>query len=724
VICAHSRNLLGDRHDLVAHVRAVGDLAASFAATFTVADPAYYLGLWHDLGKFHPDFQAYLLRCEAQPTARGSGPDHKAAGASLAARHLGPLALAIQGHHGGLHAPDEFKAWLAQLAAAPAVREALDRARQAIPELEPATPVSIPSHVDRDRFATELYLRLLFSALVDADYLDTERHFRANTAAERGTQPPLTALWDRFAADQQRLTGQRTDAVGQARHAIYQACLDAAERPPGLFRLTVPTGGGKTRSAMAFALRHAHCHGHQRVIVAVPFITITEQTAQVYRDIFGAGTDANPVVLEHHSGALAADPRGDDFHAQQVWARLAAENWDAPIVVTTTVQLFESLFGRATSSSRKVHRLARSVIILDEAQALPAHLLTPILDALRELCTHYGTTVVLSTATQPAFEVIKPFADLSPREIVPEPGYFFDALRRVDYQWRTDTPLTWAEVADLLRGEPRALVVVNTKKDALALLDALHDPDALHLSTLLCGAHRRRVIEEIRRRLAAGEPCRLVSTQVVEAGVDLDFPLVLRALGPLDGIIQAAGRCNREGRLARGRVVVFRPAEGGSPPGAYRTATGVTAGLLGGGSLDPDDPATPRAYFRRLYQTLDPDAERIQSLREEMNYPEVARRFRMIQDDTTSVVVAYGPPERQRAVADLLGRLRTGVPDARALLRELQPYLVSVRTREAARYQQHGLIGPITPGLGEWLGTYDTVRGLVTTDPDPEVLVI
>ncbi len=729
MICAHSRNLLGERHDLVEHLRAVAKLAGKFGAAFAAEDPGYWLGLWHDLGKFHPAFQDYLAACEANPKARGHGPDHKAAGALLALEWAQPLALLLQGHHGGLHSPTEFMAWLRPLREAAATREALARARAAVDGLEPAARLALPGHVERDYVAAELYLRLLFSALVDADYLDTERHFQAEKAARRAGGNTLTAAhWERFAADQAARFPPRDDAVGAAREAIYQACLAAAERPPGLFRLTVPTGGGKTRSAMAFALRHALRHGQQRVIVAVPYITITEQTAQVYREIFAEGEAAEPVVLEHHSGALSDDAGGDDFHAQQVWARLAAENWDAPIVVTTTVQLFESLFGHRTTSSRKVHRLARSVIVLDEAQTLPADLLEPILDALRELCTHYGTTVVLSTATQPAFEVIGPFRALDATEIVPEPGRFFATLKRVEYEWRTDPSLEWPAVAALLRAEAQALAVVNTKADALALLEALDDPEALHLSTLLCGAHRRAVIAEVRRRLQAGEPCRLVATQVVEAGVDFDFPLVLRALGPLDGIIQAAGRCNREGRLReKGRVIVFRPATGGLPAGDYRIATGITREMLGGGPLDLDAPETPRAYFARLYGTRKADPHGIQRLRSELLFPEVARAFRMIADDTRSVVVPYGTEEEQERVSALVARLRQRDPteaSGRAVLRELQPYLVSVWARAAERYEREGFIAPIAPGIGEWQGAYDAVRGLVVADRPADTLVV
>lgn len=719
---AHSRNPHGHRQMLVTHLRNVADLAADFAAAFGASEPARYLGLWHDLGKFNLEFQKYLLACEANPATRGHGPDHKAAGAQLARQHLGLVALLVQAHHGGLQTPTDFKTWLARKATDSAVAESLERARREIADLEPGSPIPLPNYTQPQ--AGELFLRLLFSALVDADHLDTERHFQTTKAAQRGTDVTLAELWERFERSQQQLSGQNSDTVNQARHAIYQACLAAAAHPPGLFRLTVPTGGGKTRSAMAFALRHALCHGQRRVIVAVPFISITEQTADVYREIFYAEGDARPVVLEHHS-AVAGRADEDDFHPQQVWARLAAENWDAPIIVTTTVQLLESLFSNQTSACRKLHRLARSVIILDEAQALPPHLLDPILDVLRQLCEYYGTTVVLSTATQPAFEAIQVFSELPATEIVPNADYYFSVLKRVNYEWRTQPALTWAQVAAMMREGAQALAVVNTKKDAIALLDALGDPTALHLSTLLCGAHRRKVIAEVKQKLTRGEACRLVSTQVIEAGVDLDFPLVLRALGPLDGIIQAAGRCNREGRLGCGRVIVFQPAEGGLPTGVYHTASGITGALLGGGSLDLDDPAVPRQYFQRLFETVETDREHIQKLREALNYPEVAKRFRMIDDDTESLVITnYGSEEERQAVRNWLDRLRQGAPNARALLRRLQPYIVSVRRRQVERYRQLGLIADVLPGLGEWLGAYDPVRGLVGEGPDVELLVV
>lgn len=289
--------------------------------------------------------------------------------------------------------------------------------------------------------------------------------------------------------------------------------------------------------------------------------------------------------------------------------------------------------------------------------------------------------------------------------------------------------MTWGEIAEIMRAEGQALAIVNTKKDALALLTALGDRDALHLSTSLCGAHRRKVIDTVTNRLASGASCRLVSTQVVEAGVDIDFPLVLRALGPLDSIIQAAGRCNREGRLSRGRVIVFRPADGGLPPGPYATGTGVTETLLTRAKLaisvlNPDDPGAARAYFERLFGLVGADAHGIQVLRQALNYPEVARNFRMIDDDTVSVAVAYGNPDERARVQRNLNTLREKSRSARLTLRALQPYMVSIRRHEADRLIRIGLIDPVMEGVGEWMGQYDPVRGLLAQGPDPDVLII
>lgn len=583
-----------DWHLLAAHLRSVAENARAFAEPFGAGDLAYAIGLLHDVGKYNPAFQAYLRAC-ATNSGPPRGPDHKAAGAQLAVqRGFDILSLLIQGHHGGLHSPGDLRQWLLKQQRNPALADAIACAEQDTPELREIVRPTLPPYIQSE-LSAELFVRMLFSTLVDADYLDTEQHFTNWKTAKRGSDRTIPDLLARFEAQLPAPATACTEIVRAARDAMYDACVVAAEQPPGFFRLTIPTGGGKTRSGMAFALRHAVRYGKQRVIVAVPFISITQQTAKVYRDIFGDDDDAHPTVLEHHSATVGGDTDEPGYRPPDTWQRLAAENWDAPIVVTTTVQLFDSLFANTTGQCRKLHRLAGSVLILDEAQALPPMLLKPILDVLGQLVQQYGTTVVISTATQPAFEAIEEFRKIGAREIVPDAARYFATLTRVSYEWRTDRPYALAEVADWLRDAPQALAVMNTKQDALDLLQALNDPDALHLSTLLCGRHRERVIAEVTRRLKVGAECRLVATQVIEAGVDLDFPLVLRALGPLDSIIQAAGRCNRGGLLERGRVIVFRAEGEHGPRGTYKTATGETQALVtrDGDDLDPNDPPSP-----------------------------------------------------------------------------------------------------------------------------------
>jgi CRISPR-associated endonuclease/helicase Cas3 len=718
---AHSANPAGRTHDLERHLRDVARRSAAFAEKFGAAALAHWAGLWHDLGKFAPEFQEYL----ADPSAP-RGPDHSSAGAVLAGRHWDGLAFLVGGHHAGLPSFADLKKRVADKQGSPLVRQALEIAGAALPDL--VAPGRLAEHLPdwvlprhrqdvqclRNR---ELFLRMLFSTLVDADFLDTEAHFQPDRAAGRAGAPTLEELWRRFQADQIRLSGQGAGVLHEARQAIYRACLEAAGLPPGLFRLTVPTGGGKTRSGMAFALRHALCHGLDRVIVAIPYTSIIEQTADVYRAIFG-----DEAVVEHHSAAADRDDQDSPVTARQQWARLASENWDAPVVVTTTVQLFESLFGRRPTRCRKLHNLARAVLILDEVQTLPPHLLDPVLDVLGQLVGHYRLTAVLCTATQPALTAhryLKGLRDV--REIVPQPEQHFQALRRVTYELPGGEGWTWGRVAQEMRAGPQALAVVNTKKDALALLDALGDgPDVLHLSTLMCGAHRAETLKRVRDLLAAGQPCKLTATQVVEAGVDIDFPLVLRAVGPMDRIVQAAGRCNREGRLAAGRVVVFDPAEGSAPMGAYRTGLDIARAMLAQGH-DLHDPETYERYFRLLFQAVELDREGIQGLREALDYPEVARRFRLIDDDGAPAVVR--PPGHEAAVDRLLSAVRTAADTPRWALRRLQRYVVNLHSRQVAAYEARGLLRAVAPGLWEWQGGYDRVRGLTDTALDPDLLV-
>jgi CRISPR-associated endonuclease/helicase Cas3 len=675
------------------------------------------------LGKFNPAFQEYLkAQTEGRPTSKVP---HAIWGGLLAYRILRQsrlpweeVVLPIAGHHAGLKDPGYLLGQLEEKAQTTEGKSLLFLFREAARSL----PQSKINHVTRSDTRRELFIRMLFSAMVDADYLDTERHFKPKHTSLRSPMMNLQSLWEEFERRQgaflQALRDRKETLVNRVRREVYENCLRAAEGPQGVYRLTVPTGGGKTRSGLAFALRHAHQHELERVVVAIPYTSIIQQTANVYRELLGEAS-----VVEHHSNL----PWREDNELDQISLRLrlASENWDAPLVVTTTVQLFESLLNDQPSRCRKLHNLARSVILLDEVQTLPVELLKPTLDVLRTLVEEYGVTVVLSTATQPALAGESPylegFPELEVREIVPKPKRLFQALDRVEYELRP-APMAWEALAEELCSLPQVMVVLNTRRDAIKLVEFLEGKAeaVYHLSTLLCGAHRRRVLEEIRNRLHEGLTVHLVSTQVVEAGVDLDFPIVYRAIGPLDRIAQAAGRCNREGKLPRGKVILFETPEGHAPMGPYRKGIEKARSLLhqyGDQALKDSEIYT--LYFHRLYQDVELDESNIQERRRSLDYPTVAERYRFIKEDTTPVIVPYGE------ALNLLSEWERFGP-SRMLWRRLQSYVVNLYSREADRLLQEGWVREVGWGLYAWGGGYDERKGLYHLSPvhDPCDLVV
>jgi len=562
-----------DWEPLIDHLRRVAEGdgnglvgATGFGAPFGGQQWAQLLGWWHDVGKYSDAFQRYLSASgggtnEAHTAEVKGRVDHSTAGAQHAAR-LGPLgrllAYCIAGHHAGL--PDN-EAGAAALSMR--LKKQIEPYGDAPDELL-AKPLPPPPalHLDGDRrrgaFAVGFFTRMVFSCLVDADFLATEHFMNPERASKRSrartTPADLLSRLDAHLEEKQRSSPDTP--VNHNRQQVLLACREKARLASGLFSLNVPTGGGKTLSSLAFALTHAHKHGLGRVVYAIPFTSIIEQTADVFRDALG---DVGGEVLEHHSNLEPEDP-----NRQSERSRLAAENFDAPLVVTTNVQLFESLFSSRTSRCRKLHRLAKSVIVLDEAQTLPPDLLAPTLAALNELVRNYGATVVLCTATQPAIEKREgfPIGLEGVTQIVDDPHALHDSLRRtrVELVGR----LTDEQVAEGLSIEKQVLCVVNSRRHAADLIKLLDDPDTLHLSASMCAEHRAAVLRLIRWKLRRALPCRLISTQVIEAGVDVDFPSVYRAAAGLDSVAQAAGRCNREGlledvagQLRLGRVVVF-----------------------------------------------------------------------------------------------------------------------------------------------------------------------
>jgi len=740
VVWAHSVNDRGERHELADHARATAALGRRFGESFGAAELCGALGLLHDAGKAAAAWQRRLLTVEG--TGRRVGLPHKQLGTCLLQERAGPAAMCVLGHHGGL---DDRAAWctVADHGLDADAMEARQAFLDAVPEAAAllAEPEALlPTLWRRDRAVLEIGLRLSFSALVDADHLDTAAHFRGDRAWEVREQANMAGLLGRFElARAEMLADRPVSPVDGVRAEVYEAAVVAAAGPPGIYRLPAPTGAGKTMAAAAFGLRHAALHAKSRVIVAVPYITITEQNAAVYRALLGA--DA---VLEHHS---AVD-------SEQRYARLGAENWDAPFVVTTTVQLFDSLFGRKPARSRKVHRLANAVVVLDEVQALPASLLLPILDGLRVLAKHFGTTVLLASATQPAFQRLSVWRPLQERihEVIPDPADLYQRLRRVRYEWRFGPPQPeLAQVAGEVAAHDQALVVVSTVAAARRMFRLLREHASgvvRHLSARMCPAHRQAVLTEVRGLLAAGDPVRLVSTQLIEAGVDVDFPVVFRAVAPADSLQQAAGRANREGRQpGPGLVVVFDAADAPVPP-FYRTAVAQTRLHFGPGKADPDDRAALERYYTGLYNALNLErakrgttiqANRIGRDRRDkgLNFESVADgplldrggakpvrdrtlAFRMLDDDAVPVAVSsYGTPG---LVDRLLTELRATDGARRETFRAPQPYVVSLPRHIAERDDVQALLRPVVGDLWQWVGDYDDAVGIDDGDTASETI--
>jgi len=558
------------------------------------------LGLWHDLGKYSTDFQNYLRSAnglDVHQSETVGRVDHSSAGAQHASR-IGnstilvsnALAYCIAGHHAGLAnavaggssrpLSERLTKSIPSISAAP-----LELLQIPLPQLPPQIEAGLKAawgkattaNQQETGFTWAFFVRMLFSSLVDADFLATEEFMSPEATQDRPVYKcGFSEMLECVDAKLRTLSENRTGTIHEIRQEIVAACNHAADQKPGLFSLTVPTGGGKTTSGLSFALRHIAANPanrFERIIVAIPFTSIIEQTARVFRDLFEPlGED---VVLETHSNL--------DLKNETDRSRLASQNFDSPIVVTTNVQLFESLFANRTSKCRKLHNIARSVIILDEAQTLPVEFLKPTLLAIRELVQHYGCSVVLCTATQPAINRSPdfPIGLENVTEIIPTAANLYNRMRRVrvTHMGSTDLPT----LVSKLSKEPQFLCIQNTRPDARETYRLLRDGNEakglFHLSTFMCPEHRQAVFKEIRQRLDQGKRCQVVSTQLIEAGVDVDFPVVYRAIAGLDSIAQAAGRCNREGKRESGDVYVFSLPKL-PPPGFLRATAQTTQSLL------------------------------------------------------------------------------------------------------------------------------------------------
>lgn len=716
-----------DWHKLKEHLTETAKKTRTFAENFDSGDWADLAGAWHDLGKYSEEFQN-MIRSEngqnAHIEAKTKRVIHSSGGALYARQKYGankglPLAFVIAGHHGGLSDKEVLKSRLdAQTAL-------LDKALAAeIPEeilsvknlAPPAFLINKRTPEDKSR-SQEFWIRMLYSALVDADFLSTEEFYdqqdnglKVKTRSAGNDLSELKAEFDKYMTDKS-LSCDDTEVNG-IRADVLKSCRKKAMSPQGVFSLTAPTGSGKTLAAMAFALEHAIKHDLERIIVVIPFTSVIEQNAKVYREAFGRLGEDN--LVEHHA---SIDPEKEDYRN-----RLACENWDARVIVTTSVQFFESLLANRSSRCRKLHSIPKSIVIFDEVQSLPIGHLIPILNLLKELTNNYKVSIVLSTATQPALGQrptamgmkFPGFEQIT--EIVPNPKKTFEILKRAEIVWpeKTDESCSWEDLAKKIQKHEKVLAIVHRRDDARTLTRLLPE-NTFHLSRLMCAAHRLQVLEEIRNALKEGsiEIVRVVSTQLVEAGVDLDFPVVYRAFGGMDAVAQAAGRCNREGILSeKGKVHIFVPPTRpprGTPTAAYDVAETM---LIAKPDIDPLSPDIFESYFRQLYLTKELDAQGIQRDRAAFKFKTVAENFNMIEDDgSEAVVVPFGDSDKR------LDDLRKKGP-GRERLRSLQPFVVNLYPNEIRLLEDAGAFDPtIKDTVKVILPThaylYDKVLGLV-----------
>ena len=677
------------------HLHGTAALCAQFAAAFGAESAGAYTGLLHDIGKYSVAFQ-----CRLQG---GSKVDHSTAGAQVAYHQGQPCsAFAVAGHHSGL--PDggtntdtgQDSTFCGRMKK-PVEPYAAWQQEIQLPPPPPMPPL-------KSGYEAAFYTRMLYSCLVDADYLDTEK-FMADAPPPRGAHDTIDALLQKLNAYIAPWWDPKTP-LNARRCEILRACLDAgAAGQRGLYTLTVPTGGGKTVASLAFALSLAAKQKMDRIIYVIPYTSIIDQNAAVFADILGEEN-----VLEHHSGAEYA--AGENADAADYRKALAAENWDVPVVVTTSVQFFESLYGSRASRCRKLHNIANSVIIFDEAQNLPLPYLRPCVAAIAELVRHYRAAAVLCTATQPALQPL--FAEFAPelplQEICPAPEKQQVAFRRTTL--RNIGTVSQEDLAAQLADASQVLCIVNLRKTAQELYAAMPPEGSYCLTTLLYPAHRKALLQEIRQRLAAGLPCRVISTSLIEAGVDVDFPAVYRELAGLDSILQAAGRCNREGkRAAEESIVTIFTLEGHSIPTMIRQNADAANHVL----RQYPDPATLQAieayftFYRTLRGKAQQDAQNILLLfrNQLMPFATVAEKFRLIEQNTVTVYIPQG------AGAALVEQLQTGW-HSRALFRKLGQYGVSVYPQHLQKLELAGAVQQLDEDA--WVLTdlrcYDAHKGL------------
>lgn len=701
---AKSKNTQGHQETVKEHLQKVSTLAREYGEPLGMGEIAGLAGQVHDFGKYSDTFQDVLKGIR-------TGVDHAMGGACFVEGcyrgkpGIRPVVEAVNGHHDGLTAYGEVKDELHAMAdesgharghggktpstnGRDQLQAAIDVFRYDFPSFRPPRLPVLPIA----ELESMLYTRMLFSCLVDADYTASAINDDCDylDRAEDDLFDPQLLLEKLYAYRddiRQNSTADRT--LNACRDQVFEQCGNMGDEPEGLYTLTAPTGTGKTLALLHFSLRHCLKHGKKRIIIVLPFLTLAEQNAATYAKII-------PNVL--------VDDSQSDLPES---ARELAARWSAPVIITTSVRFFEGLFSDRPAVCRKLHHIADSVVIFDEAQSLPAELASATLRTVNELCARYHTTMVFSTATQPDFSVRKDL-DWVPREILPDNKLMFEALQRVNVDWRLRDEIPLDDIAMEMAEVDSVCTIVNLRRHARQIADVLlkqcPEETVFFLTTDLCPAHRSRQIEIIRRRLKEKLPCRVVATQCIEAGVDLDFSTLYRALAPLDAIVQAAGRCNRNGRNSMGRVVVFRPEDSRMPyPDDWYNNAAVTVQ-----EMDPPfsihDPENIREYYRQLFNGA-VDKPELRKAIESRSFSQTAAQYKLIENTGARVIVPYdGAPELYRHIAEeLRERGVTG-----ALLREAASLTLTCFAKNLGVYAEEipfALRGkePQTVGSGVYL---------------------
>lgn len=663
----------GKEQSVKEHLENTAILSRKFGDKFDSGDYAYICGLLHDIGKYSQRFQERIRGKDIRV-------DHSTAGAQeidKAIKNFGKLlAYCIAGHHGGLPNGGSASDTEAESSLCGRLNKSLEDDYSCFAQeidLRANIPASPPKLrlLNKGGFTVSFYIRMLYSCLVDADFLDTESFISAGSVDRTScyNMELFHMLLNKYIA----YFDKSEREINKKRREILSACINKAKLEKGLYTLTVPTGGGKTVSSFAFALHHVIEHKMDRIIYVIPYTSIIEQNAGVFKKILGEEN-----VLEHHVNFDFSDEDENKILQKQ---KLSSENWDMPVIVTTNVQFFESLFANKSSRCRKLHNIANSVIIFDEAQMLPIDYLKPCIMSIAELIHNYGSTAVLCTATQPAVDGLFP-KEIASIEICENTKQLYEFFKRIKVKLRGDMGLQ--SLSEDLNSHKQVLCIVNTKKQALKIFDEIKGDDAFHLSTSMCPAHRKLVIAEIKSRLKKEMPCRVVSTQLIEAGVDVDFPIVYRAIAGIDSIVQAAGRCNREGKRAFGEVFVFEPQDELKTrlPYTLQRPLEITKSIIRRYD-DIMQPEAIEAYFKELYGMEGESGLDIKNIFKDLeggaigcnfNFPfkDVAEQFTLIEDHTYPIIIPFDDKAKH-----LIEKLKYA-DQYGGILRSLQSYSVNV----------------------------------------------